>query len=45
MKTIKTQPYIPEDIKIEELGENRITISVSPFESGYAITFAHPLRI
>lgn len=44
MKTIKTQPYIPEDIKIEELGENRITISVSPFESGYAITFAHPLR-
>ena len=44
MKTIKTEPYIPENVKVEEVGENRITITVAPFESGYAITFAHPLR-
>ena len=44
MKTIKTEPYTPESIKVEEVGENHITITVAPFESGYAITFAHPLR-
>lgn len=44
MKTIKTEPYIPEHINIKEVGANRITITVAPFESGYAITFAHPLR-
>ncbi|WP_394909231.1 DNA-directed RNA polymerase subunit alpha [uncultured Helicobacter sp.] len=44
MKTIKTEPYVPENIDVEEIGENRITITVAPFESGYAITFAHPLR-
>ncbi|MGI0406204.1 DNA-directed RNA polymerase subunit alpha [Helicobacter himalayensis] len=44
MKVIKTEPYIPENIDVLEVGPNRITIAVSPFESGYAITFAHPLR-
>ncbi|PAF42695.1 DNA-directed RNA polymerase subunit alpha [Helicobacter sp. 11S03491-1] len=44
MKTIKTAPYIPTDINIEEINTNRIKISVYPFESGYAITLAHPIR-
>lgn len=44
MKTIKTTPYIPTDISAEEIGKNRIRITVYPFESGYAVTFAHPIR-
>ena len=41
---IKIEPYIPTDISIEEISSNRIKISAYPFESGYAITLAHPLR-
>lgn len=44
MKTIKTVPYVPTDISVEEVGPNHIKITVYPFESGYAITFAHPIR-
>lgn len=44
MKTIKTTPYVPTDISVEEVGKNRIKITAYPFEAGYAITFAHPIR-
>lgn len=44
MKTIKTVPYVPTDISVEEVGKNRIKITAYPFEAGYAITFAHPIR-
>lgn len=44
MKTIKTTPYIPTTIEVEELGENKVRVMAYPFESGYAITLAHPLR-
>ncbi len=44
MKTIKTTPYVPTDIAVEEVGQNHIKITAYPFESGYAITFAHPIR-
>ncbi len=44
MKVIKTEPYIPESVEVEEIGENRIKLTVFPFESGYAITLAHPMR-
>ena len=44
MKTIKTTPYIPTTVEVEELGVNRARISAYPFESGYAVTLAHPLR-
>lgn len=44
MKTIKTTPYVPTDISVEEVGQNHIKITAYPFESGYAITFAHPIR-
>lgn len=44
MNTIKTEPYIPTDISIEQISTNRIRITAYPFEAGYAITFAHPIR-
>lgn len=44
MNTIKIEPYIPTDISIEEVSTNRIKITAFPFEAGYAITFAHPIR-
>lgn len=44
MNTIKVEPYIPTDIGVEEISANRIKISAYPFESGYAITLAHPIR-
>lgn len=44
MNTIKTEPYIPTDISIEQISTNRVRISAYPFEAGYAITFAHPIR-
>lgn len=44
MKTIKTVPYVPTDISVEEVGQNHIKITAYPFEFGYAITFAHPIR-
>lgn len=44
MNTIKNEPYLPTEMLVEEIGENRIKISAFPYESGYAITFAHPIR-
>jgi DNA-directed RNA polymerase subunit alpha len=33
-----------EHVEIEELDENKARVSVYPFESGHAITLAHPIR-
>ncbi len=44
MKSIKDAPAIPTEVDIVETGENRAQISAWPFETGYAITLAHPLR-
>lgn len=44
MDIFKTVPHVPNEIKIEDIGKNRIRVSVWPFEPGYAITFAHPLK-
>ena len=44
MKSIKTSPHIPTKIEVCETGKNRVQISAYPFEFGYAITLAHPLR-
>ncbi|RDU60483.1 DNA-directed RNA polymerase subunit alpha [Helicobacter marmotae] len=44
MNMIKIEPYIPTDIKVEEISTHRIKISAYPFENGYAITLAHPIR-
>ena len=44
MKSIKDAPAIPTEVDIEETGKNSARISAWPFETGYAITLAHPLR-
>lgn len=44
MKSIKTSPHVPTRIEVKEVGTNRIQIVAYPFEPGYAITLAHPLR-
>lgn len=44
MKSIKTSPHIPAKIAVREIGFNKIEIVAYPFEAGYAITLAHPLR-
>ncbi len=44
MKNIKIRPYIPEKLEIEEITPNHIRLHAYPFEPGYAITIAHPVR-
>jgi DNA-directed RNA polymerase subunit alpha len=44
METIKITPYMPTELEVEESGLNRISVRAFPFESGNAITFAHPVR-
>ncbi len=44
MGKIKIAPSTPNEVDIKELGKNRAQIMAWPFESGYAITLAHPLR-
>ncbi|MBL6970456.1 MAG: DNA-directed RNA polymerase subunit alpha [Campylobacterales bacterium] len=44
MKENKCVPYLADQVEIEEIGENLAKVSAFPFESGYAITLAHPLR-
>lgn len=44
MKKIKTAPFIPDKYEIEKIDENHAKISISPFDIGYAITLAHPLK-
>ncbi len=44
MKKFVTAPFLPTEVSIEQISENVAKISPYPFESGYAITLAHPLR-
>ena len=44
MKKIKIAPSLPENVEVNEIAENRSEVIAYPFESGYAITLAHPLR-
>ncbi len=44
MRKIKTAPLLPTKFEIEEVNEREINIRVSPFESGMAISIAHPLK-
>ncbi|GMB94884.1 DNA-directed RNA polymerase subunit alpha RpoA [Helicobacter heilmannii] len=44
MKVIKTAPHVPTDISVEKISDRQIRVCVSAFESGYAITLAHPIR-
>jgi DNA-directed RNA polymerase subunit alpha len=44
MKKIKTTPLAPQEFEVEQISENEANISAFPFETGYAISLAHPLR-
>jgi DNA-directed RNA polymerase subunit alpha len=44
MKKIKVAPLLPNKVVAEEISPTRAKIVAYPFESGYAITLAHPLR-
>ena len=44
MKKIKVAPDVPGEVDIVETGKNSAEISAWPFEPGFAITLAHPLR-
>ena len=44
MRKIKTSPYVPEEFEVEQISENEANIIAYPFETGYAISLAHPLR-
>lgn len=44
MRKIKTAPLLPTKFEIEEINEREINIRVSPFETGMAVSIAHPLK-
>jgi len=44
MNKIKVAPYQPQEVDVNQISENRAEILAWPFETGYAITLAHPLR-
>ncbi|MGE4420066.1 MAG: DNA-directed RNA polymerase subunit alpha [Sulfurimonas sp.] len=44
MKKIKTTPLAPQEFEVEQISENEANIMAYPFETGYAISLAHPLR-
>jgi DNA-directed RNA polymerase subunit alpha len=44
MKKIKTTPLAPKEFEVEQISENEANIIAYPFETGYAISLAHPLR-
>jgi DNA-directed RNA polymerase subunit alpha len=35
---------MPSEVEIEQTGENRMRITAYPFETGYAVSLAHPIR-
>ena len=44
MIKIKTTPLAPQEFEVEQISENEANIMAYPFETGYAISLAHPLR-
>ena len=44
MRKIKIAPFMPTEVEVNEISTNRAEIIAYPFESGYAVTMAHPLR-
>lgn len=44
MKNIKTSAYTPTEFAVESISSTVAKISAWPFEIGYGITLAHPLR-
>jgi len=44
VKKINTSAHMPTEIEVKNIAENIAQISAYPFESGFAITLAHPIR-
>jgi DNA-directed RNA polymerase subunit alpha len=44
MTKINTSAYVPTELEILNIDNNKIQVSAYPFESGFGITLAHPLR-
>ncbi len=44
MKKIKVAPFLPNEVEVNEISETRAEVVAYPFEDGYAVTLAHPLR-
>jgi DNA-directed RNA polymerase subunit alpha len=44
MKKIKTAPYAPTEFVVTKSEVDRATFEIYPFEPGYAITLAHPIK-
>ena len=44
MRKITTSAYMPTEIEVKSVSENVANITAYPFEAGYAVTLAHPLR-
>jgi DNA-directed RNA polymerase subunit alpha len=44
MKKIKVAPFLPNEVEVKEISDNNAQIIAYPFENGYAVTLAHPLR-
>ncbi len=44
MKKIKTSPLLPQEFVVENISDNEANIIAYPFEVGYAVSLAHPLR-
>lgn len=44
MRKVTTTAYMPTEIEVEKISDNEVKISAYPFEVGYAVTLAHPLR-
>lgn len=44
MKKIKVAPFLPSEVEVNEISETQAEVIAYPFEDGYAVTLAHPLR-
>jgi DNA-directed RNA polymerase subunit alpha len=44
MKKISTAAHMPTEIEVKHVSDNKVQVIAYPFEFGYAVTLAHPLR-
>ncbi len=44
MNKIKVTPYMPTELEVKKIDENSAEVIAYPFENGFAITLAHPIR-
>ncbi|MDR3162965.1 MAG: DNA-directed RNA polymerase subunit alpha [Helicobacteraceae bacterium] len=44
MKKIKTAPHVPSEFVVVKSEKDRAVLEIYPFEPGYAITLAHPIK-